>query len=85
MSNPDDFDALMLAVTKLGQEFADRSQVEIAIAVLDAADHAARRARFDQAAVERSARHRLSTPMPDGVVPFGHRASDSPPLLPSSG
>jgi hypothetical protein len=85
MSNPDNFDAFVHVVTRLGQEFANRSTIEIATAVLDAADHARARARFDQGAVERSARHRLSAPTGDGLMPRRAGASRSSTLLSSRG
>lgn len=64
MSKEDEPGAVDLMVERLGQEFSERSQIEIATAVLDAADHAliGDGHRYD-GLVERSARVRLSSPV----------------------
>lgn len=66
MEQVDDFGPVALVMERLLRELTDRSEIEIATAVLDAWDHPRLSTGADQSSVEQSARARLS--VPDVVV-----------------
>lgn len=66
MEQVDDFGPVALVMERLRRELTDRSEIEIATAVLDAWDHPRLSTGADQGSVEQSARARLS--VPDVVV-----------------